>query len=48
MHIHCASLSPCTPVVILNKGVSPSGDLAIERVLLYSINMKFMIYIIYI
>ena len=44
MHIHCASLSPCsTPVVISKKVVSPSGDLIIERVFLYSINMAFTI-----
>ena len=44
MHIYCASLSPCsTPVVISKKGVSPSGDLTIERIFLYSINMTFMI-----
>ena len=49
MHINCASLSLCsTPVVISKKGVSPSGDLTIERVLLYRINMTFMIYMIYI
>ena len=49
MHIHCASLSLCsTPVVISKKGVSPSGDLTIERVFLYRINMTFMIYMIYI
>ena len=45
MHINCASLSPCsyTTVVISNIGVSPSGDLTIDRVFLYIINMKFMI-----
>ena len=44
MHINCASLSLCSsPVVISNKGVSPSGDLTIERVFLYSTNMTFMI-----
>ena len=44
MHINCASLSPySTPVVISKKGVSPSGDLTIERVFLYSINMAFTI-----
>ena len=35
MHINGASLSTCsTPVVISKKGVSPSGDLTIERVFL--------------
>ena len=44
MHINCASLSPCsTPLVISKKGVSPSGDLTMDRVFLYSINMEFMI-----
>ena len=42
MYINGASLYPCsTPVVISKKDVSPSGDLTIERVLLYSINMAF-------
>ena len=44
MHINCASLSPCSsPVVISKKEVSPSGDLTIERVFLYRINMAFTI-----
>ena len=30
-------------IVLSKKGVSPSGDLTIERVLLYSINMAFTI-----
>ena len=43
MHINSASLSSCsTPVVISKKG-NPSGDLIIERVFLYSINMAFTI-----
>ena len=44
MYINYASLSLySTPVVISKKGVSPSGDLTIERVFLYSINMAFTI-----
>ena len=39
-----AIVAPCsTPVVISKKGVSPSGDLTMERVFLYSINMVFTI-----
>ena len=44
MHINGASLSSCTtPVFISKKGVSPSGNLTIERVCLYIINMAFTI-----
>ena len=35
MNRNGVSISPCsTPVVISKKGVSPSGDLTIERVFL--------------
>ena len=38
------SVSPCNnPVVISKKGVSPSGELTMEMVFLYSINMVIMI-----
>ena len=47
MHVNGASLSQFTPVVnyiiISKKGVSPSSDITIERVLLYSINIEFTI-----
>ena len=39
-----ASVSPCsTPVVISKKGVSPSGDLTLDRVFLYRIIIAFTV-----
>ena len=39
-----ASVSPCsTPVVISKKGVSPSGDLTMDRVFLYRIIIAFTV-----
>ena len=44
MNRNSASVSPCsTPVVILKKGVSPSGYITMERVFLLIINMVFTI-----
>ena len=44
MNRNGASVSPCiTPIVISKKGVSPSGDIIMERVFLHRINMEFMI-----
>ena len=44
MNRKSASVYPCsTPVVVSKKGVSPSGDITMERVFLYSVNMVFMI-----
>ena len=39
-----ASISPCsTPVVMSKKGVSPSGDLTMDRVFLYRIIIAFTV-----